>query len=173
MSQNSNKGGKRAVKSDSTAGDDAKGVDNSVGNSADNSAEQGLAAVHSSITGLLAATGASVINTVSDALQEAGDKSADALLANTGKLAQAGTALVNGHLQSASGQVQAWADRVGSVVALHHLSGVRGLSEISQEVAAQQMRGGIEFFKDSDGRTMRVCVVAGALCKQLFARFAQ
>ena len=49
---------------------------------------------------------------------------------------------------------------------IDRLERVRALPEVDVSENVQQMTGGIEFFKDGDERTMRVCVFDGELCKQ-------
>lgn len=51
---------------------------------------------------------------------------------------------------------------------INRLDRVRALKEVPAEAVTAQMLGGIEYFKDADGRTMRVCVSDGELCKQEF-----
>lgn len=43
---------------------------------------------------------------------------------------------------------------------------VRELPEIGIDIEAVQVKGGIEYFKDVDRRTMRVVAHGGQLCKQ-------
>jgi|GEM_PF-2213732 len=49
---------------------------------------------------------------------------------------------------------------------IDRLDRVRALKEAPADAVTAQMLGGIEYFKDADGRTMRVCVADGELCKQ-------
>ena len=53
-------------------------------------------------------------------------------------------------------------------VAVNHLDKVREFPEIPADVKAVQVKGGIEYFKDVDRRTMRVVAYRGELCKQVF-----
>ncbi|MBC3906215.1 hypothetical protein [Undibacterium umbellatum] len=49
---------------------------------------------------------------------------------------------------------------------IDRLDRVRALKEAPADAVTAQMLGGIEYFKDANGRTMRVCVADGELCKQ-------
>lgn len=55
-----------------------------------------------------------------------------------------------------------------SEVVIDRLELVRELPEIAADVEAVQVKGGIEYFKDVDRRTMRVVAHGGQLCKQAF-----
>lgn len=58
-------------------------------------------------------------------------------------------------------------DQVGDVV-IDRLELVRELPEIASDVEAVPVKGGIEYFKDADRRTMCVVAHGGQLCKQYF-----
>ena len=55
-----------------------------------------------------------------------------------------------------------------SDAAIDRLDLVRELPEVAADVEAVQVKGGIEYFKDADRRTMRVVAHGGQLCKQFF-----
>lgn len=61
---------------------------------------------------------------------------------------------------------QETAKAAADIEPIDRLDRVRALKEVAADVETAQMQGGIEYFKDADGRTMRVCVADGELCKQ-------
>jgi hypothetical protein len=58
-------------------------------------------------------------------------------------------------------------DELVSDVVIDRLELVRELPEVAADVEAVQVKGGIEYFKDADRRTMRVVAHGGQLCKQV------